>query len=125
MLSKPSVWCPHANEHSVRLAGRAIPTEVGGQGFAYIRREGHPVVKQPLASNEDFASSPVDVLKLESDHFPGAKTETGKQKKDGIVAATGRRAAVASLEHTLDLLRRQVLRHSGQPPIRHRGHRSG
>jgi hypothetical protein len=78
MLSKPSMWCPHANEHSACLARRPISTEIGGQGFAYIRREGHPVVKEPLASNEDFASSPVDVLELESNHFSSAKTETGK-----------------------------------------------
>jgi hypothetical protein len=60
------------------LTGRAISTQVGGQGFAYIRRKGHPVVKQSLASNEDFAGSPVDVLELETDHFPGAKTKTGE-----------------------------------------------
>jgi hypothetical protein len=86
------------------LAGRTISTQVAGQGFAYICGEGHPVVKQPLASNEDFAGSPVDVLELESDYFPGAKTKTGKQKKDGIVAAARRRATVAGLEHTVDFL---------------------
>ena len=50
------------NKCSACSAGRAISTQVGGQGFAYIRREGHPVVKQPLAPNEDFAGSPIDVL---------------------------------------------------------------
>jgi hypothetical protein len=60
------------------LAGRTIPTQVGGQGFTYIRRQRHPVVKQPLASNENFAGSPVDVLELESDHLTGAKTKTGE-----------------------------------------------
>jgi hypothetical protein len=35
-------------------------------------------VKQPLTANEDFAGSPVDVLELESNHFPGAKTKTGE-----------------------------------------------
>jgi hypothetical protein len=35
-------------------------------------------VKQPLASNKDFAGSPVDILELETDHFPGAKTQTGE-----------------------------------------------
>ena len=76
-LSKPSVWRPHANEHPARLARRPVSTQIGGQGLAYIRRQGHPVVKQSLASNEDFASSPVDVLELESDHFSSAKTEAG------------------------------------------------
>jgi hypothetical protein len=60
--SKASAWRFRANEYSACSAGRAISTQVGSQGFAYIRREGHPVVKQPLAPNEDFAGSPVDVL---------------------------------------------------------------
>ena len=82
-------------------------------------------MKQSLASNEDFAGSPVDVLELESDHFPGAKTKTGKQKKDGVVAAAGRHATVAGLEHTFDFLRSQELGHCGQSPIRYRGYRGG
>jgi hypothetical protein len=76
-------------------------------------------VKQSLAANKDFAGSPVDVLELESDHFPGAKTKTGEEKKDGIVAAAHPRAAVARLEHTFDLPRRDVSRHGGQLPIRY------
>jgi hypothetical protein len=107
------------------LAGKAISTQVGGQGFAYILRNGHPVLKQSLASNEDFAGSPVDVLEPESDHFPGAKTKTGKQKKDGVGAAAGRHATVAGIEDTFDFLRSQVLGHAGQPPIHHREYRSG
>jgi hypothetical protein len=41
-------------------------------------------VKQPLAANQDFAGSPVDVLELETDDFPGAKTQTGEEEKDGV-----------------------------------------
>src|SRR5207253_1960537 len=60
--SKASAWRFRANEYSACSAVRAISTQVRGQGFAYIRREGHPVVQQPLAPNEDFAGSPIDVL---------------------------------------------------------------
>jgi hypothetical protein len=60
------------------LAGRAISTQIADQGLAHIRREGHPVVKQSLAPNKDFAGSPVDVLEPETGHFPGAKTQTGE-----------------------------------------------
>jgi hypothetical protein len=35
-------------------------------------------VEQSLASNENFAGSPVDILELESDHLTGAKTKTGE-----------------------------------------------
>jgi hypothetical protein len=68
-------------------------------------------VKQPLASNEDFAGSPVDIVELESDYFPGAKAKTGKQKKDGIVAAAGDGATVTGLEHTFNFPGSQVLGH--------------
>jgi hypothetical protein len=44
-------------------------------------------VKQSLASNDDFASSPVDVFELESSHLAGTEPETDKQKKDGVVTA--------------------------------------
>jgi hypothetical protein len=107
------------------LTGRTISTQVGGQGFAYIYRKGHPIVHKSLAANENFAGSPVDVFELESDHFPGAKTKTGEEEKDGIVASAGRGAALAGLKHTFDFLRRQVLGHGRQSPIRHRGHHSG
>jgi hypothetical protein len=60
------------------LAGRAIPTQVRGQGFTYVGRQRHAVVKQSLAANENLAGSPVDVLELESDHLPGAKTKAGE-----------------------------------------------
>lgn len=93
--------------------------------MAHLRRQRHPVVEQPLASNKDFAGSPVDVLELEIDHFPGAKTQAGEQEKDGVVAATDHRAAVTGFEHTFDFLGSQVLGHGGQPPVRHCGHRDG
>src|SRR6516162_6830190 len=86
--------------------GREVLAQVGGQGLAYINRQGHPLVKPSLAANKDLSGSPVDVLKLESDHFTGAKTKTSEQKKDSVVASAHRRAAVAGLEHTFDLLRR-------------------
>jgi hypothetical protein len=82
-------------------------------------------MKQSLASNDDFAGSPVDVIELESHHFTGAEAETGKQKKDGVVAAAGRGATVAGFEQTFDFLRTQVLGHGGQPPISYRWYRSG
>jgi len=93
------------------LTARAISTQVGSQGLADIQRHRHPIVKQPLASNEDFAGSPVNVLELESNYFSGAKTKTGKQKKDGIVAAARHRATVAGLEHTFNFPGSQVLGH--------------
>jgi len=104
------------------LAGRAISAEIGCQSLSDIGRQRHSIMKQPLAANEDFASSPVDVLEWERHHFTGAKAETGKQKKDGIVAAAVRSAAVAGPQQALDFLRSQVLRHGGPPPIRHPWH---
>jgi hypothetical protein len=66
-------------------------------------------MKQPLAANHDFAGSPVDVIELESRDLTAAETETGEQKKDGVVAAAVRRATVAGLQHAFDFLWGQVL----------------
>ena len=52
-------------------------------------------MKQPFAPNEDFAGSPFDILELESDHLTSTETETGKQEKNGIVAAADRCATPA------------------------------
>jgi len=123
--SQAKAWRPYANEYPTGLAGRTASTQVGRQSLAHIRRKGHPVVNQPLAANEELASSPVDVLEPESYHLTGAETKTGQQKQDGIVASAGRCAAVAGLEYTFDFLRRQVFGHRGKPPVRYREHRSG
>jgi hypothetical protein len=82
-------------------------------------------VKQPLASDNDLAGSPVDVVELESYYLTSAETETGKQQKNGVVTAAGRRATVASFEHTVDFFQSQILGHGGQPPISYGGNRSG
>jgi len=99
--------------------------QVGCQGLTYIRRQGHPIMKHPLAPYEDFAGSPVDVLELESNYLTGTETETGKQEKHGIIATADRRVTVASFEHSFDFLRSHILRHGGQPPIRHRRYTRG
>jgi hypothetical protein len=102
-----------ANEYPTRLAGRTISAQAGCQVVAHIPRQGHAVVKQPLASNADLAGPPVDIIKLESNHLIGAETEMGQQKKDGVVAAAARSATVAGFEDTFDFIRSQVLGHGG------------
>jgi hypothetical protein len=77
-VRKATAWRVRANEYSTRSTSGAVATQVGSQSFADIRRQRHPVVKQPLAPNEDFAGSPVDVLELKTDHFPGAKPQAGQ-----------------------------------------------
>src|SRR5437660_10840018 len=65
--SKASAWRFRANEYSACSAVRAISTQVRGQVFAYIRREGHRVVHQPLALYEDYAGPPIVDLLLKTD----------------------------------------------------------
>jgi hypothetical protein len=82
-------------------------------------------VKQSFASNDNLADSPVEVIELESNDFAGAKTKTGQQKKNGVVAAAYRRSAVAGCKNTSDLVRREVLRYGGQTPVRDRKDTTG
>jgi hypothetical protein len=119
-----TVWGIHANEYPPCLARWPVSAQIGRQGLAHIVRQRHPVVTQPFAANQDFASSPVNVFKLQGNHLASTKAEAGEQKKDGVVTAAFRSATIASAQHTLDFFRSKVLGHSGLAPIRHSWHRN-
>jgi len=82
-------------------------------------------MKKSFARDRDLPFSPIDVVEVKGDHLAGAKTESGEEKKDRVVASTGGCTLIACAQHTLELLRREVLRYAGQPPVGHRGYGSG
>jgi len=73
-----------------------------GWGLAHLWGQRHPVVKRTLASNHDFSDSPVDIIEPQGHHLADTETETGQQKKNGVVAAAARGATVAGSEYTVD-----------------------
>jgi len=66
-------------------------------------------MQQSVASNQDLAGPPIDVIKLKSNNFPSTETETGEQKKNRVVAAASRGLTVAAAQHAIDFLRNEVL----------------
>lgn len=80
-------------------------------------------MKQPLTSDVNLAGPPIDVIELERYHLTSAKTEAGKQKKDGVVASSGRLFSVAAVKQPLDFFWNQIFRHCGQAPTGDSGYR--
>src|ERR1700724_412578 len=100
-----TVWSIHANEYPSCLARWPVSAQIGREGLAHIFGQRHPIVTQPFSANQDFASSPVNVFELKRNDLSSAKTETGEEKKDGVVTATFRSSTIASSQHTLDFFR--------------------
>src|SRR5690349_16828562 len=98
--SKPGPRCLHANKHPPRFACGTIQAQIRTERFADVDRQGHAVVYQTLAADQDLAGPPIDVMQLQSNDFPGAETEPGKQKKNRVVAAASRSLPVAATHHT-------------------------
>jgi hypothetical protein len=103
----------HANKHLTRFACGPIQAQIGCERLTDIYRQGHPVVQQTLAANEDLAGPPVEVVESESNDLASTEAEAGEQKENRIVPAAGRRLTVAAIEHTVDFIRIEVFRHGG------------
>ena len=91
--------------------------EIGCESFAYIHRQGHPIMHQALAANEDFPGAPINIVELQCNDLPSTETETGEEKKNCMVATTRCRVPITTVEHSGDFIGSEVLRDSGQAPI--------
>src|SRR5206468_1594913 len=101
---KPTVGSPRADEDPPCRASRPVPAQVDRQGFAHVGEQRHLVVGGALAVDLNLAAPPVDVVELQRNDLTGPKAEASEQYKHSVVAPTGRSAAVAGLQHALDLL---------------------
>jgi hypothetical protein len=63
-----------------RFASGTIHTQVGCEGLPDIHRHGHPIVQQPLTSNEQLPGPPVNVIALEGHHLSGTQAEARQQE---------------------------------------------
>src|SRR5512138_3201805 len=91
----------HTNENLPTLTSRTVCAQVRCDRLANIRRQRHSIMKQSLTSDVNLAGPPVDVFELERYYLTSAKTETGKQKKDCVVASSGRRFLVTGSKQPL------------------------
>ena len=102
---------------------RAIHTQVRCEGLPDIDRQGHPIMQEPLTSNEQLLISPVNVFESEGHYLSGTQAEAGQQEKDGVIAAAGGGLTVAGAKHPFNLIGAQVLGYGGQAPIGDGGRR--
>jgi len=114
------------NEQSPCRASRTILAKIGSNGFADIGGKGQAVVIASLPMHGQHASSPVDIVEFQGDDFAGSESQPGQDKKDRVITTgDGRVSAVASLDKSFDLVRRQVFWQLREPPGRHRRHGPG
>ncbi len=93
--------------------------QVAGHGFADIGREGKLVVIAALATHLEHRDPPVDIIQFQADHLACSQSKAGQQKNDGEVASGGGSVPPAGMDNLFDFRRCQVLRHLGEPPLRH------
>src|SRR5260370_42178027 len=94
----------------------STPTQVVGQGLAHIPRQWESVQTRPLATNQDLAGMPVDVMEFQSGSLPGAHSESRQHRQDRKVPYANRRATVTTREKPRDVLGLQRPGQISAPP---------
>ena len=74
-------------------------TQIDCERLADIHGQGHPVMQQALAANKNLAGTPIKVVEFEGNNFPGAKAETGEEKKNRVVATARCRAPITTAKY--------------------------
>jgi hypothetical protein len=87
--------------------------QIGCERLADIHGQGHPVMQQALTANKNFPGAPINVIEFEGNNLPGAKAETGEEKKNRVVAAACCRVPVTAAEHAGDFRGSEVFRDDG------------
>ena len=73
-----------------------------------------------FASNEQFASLPIDVFEGHEHDLAGAEPKSGQNEQDGEIAAASSGLPIALAEQPPHLIRRQRWWYRGQSPIGYR-----
>jgi len=89
-----------------RTVGTA-KAQVSSQGLTHIRRQRQAIRPQTFAAYGQFAGLPIDVIQRHSHHFSGPQAESGQEEQNRIITPAGGGGSVATLQKTLDLLRRE------------------
>jgi len=78
-----------------------------------------------LASNEQFAGIPIDVVQGDEHDLAGAEPKSGPNEQDGEIALAGRGLPIALAAQPRHLIRRQRWWYGDESPIRYREDRTG
>ena len=107
------------NEHAARRTSGARLLQVFCQSLTDVLQQREPVHAGTLASNEQFASPPVDVIQSQLSNFARAKAQSSQQKENGIIPFADLPPSVARSQHSLNLARFQIVRQFGQASVGH------
>ena len=113
------------DEQAPGRARRAGVPPIVCQRLPGLARRRQRLAPAALAGDGDEPFVPIEIVQSQSGHFAAAQPQSGQQQQDRVVSPSGRRAPVATGEDLFDLLRRERLRQSGQPPVHDWQHAGG
>ncbi len=69
-----------AKEHTAGGRPRAVVTQIGGKGGAYVGGQRQLGRFPALSANGDLTRVPVNIVQAQPNHFAGANAEPGEQQ---------------------------------------------
>ena len=114
-----------AHKDAPAAAGRPSVPQIGGDGRADLGGKGQRREVMAFPSHAHLAAGPVQVLKLEADHFARSQAEPREPEQDRVVATPDRRMPINGGEHLAHRGGGNRSRNRGHRPLRDGGHRSG
>ena len=113
-----------AKEYAAAVARGPTPTEIIRDSLGGVGRQRQLRPARPFCRTDRYPRRiPVNVIKIEAKNLPPAQAQSRKQQQHCVVPTPERRAPLASAQHTLDRLRADVLRQTGQRPVWNIGYR--
>jgi hypothetical protein len=98
------VWSPNADEDGAAL-GRSGTTasQVCSDRLANVRRQRQTLDTIALASDDELAWTPVEVIETERADFTGAQAEPDEQQEHRVISPAFSRSPIAGRKEPLDL----------------------
>jgi hypothetical protein len=113
------------NKQTPRRARWSPSPKIRGNRRADISRERKMLMARALASDDDLACLPVDVVQGHLHDLARAEAQSGEDQQDGEIALAGWSPLITLPEQASDFMWRQRRGHRGQSPIGHGEDRPG
>ena len=114
---------PHSHEHLSRhdVAGTAV-TQIRGQRFADIAWQRQPLNPRSLATHQQLAGAPLDVVQPQPSDLAAAHPQPHEQQQDREIPAAVGRAGITARNQRAYLISVEPARQPLKPPERDRRH---
>ena len=110
-------WSDSAQEHAIALADGRSALEVGSDCIPDVLRKRQADLIARLARDPQRARLPLDVDETELRHVAGPQPEARQEQDDRAITPARDGFAITCSDQPVHLLRRQIPRHVGKPPI--------